>query len=337
MSQHFTLSETERARIAAQYGCVKVPEAVTVVPRGMSGLPDPYAADSWKASMKRTYDNLKAARTRNIKAATARRVEERANVTATLVAEGVTVKDLSEKLGISERAVRMRLQKMGLEAKAAEPKVSKVQQAAADRRERFAKAVADGMSRADLCKTFGLSADYLRKYADSIGVKFSKANARLNKRKDGAVPKPPTWHKTPEVIARRAKVKELYEGGMSAGLIVRTFGMSPKTVARDLEAMGVERRDKPNLGAREERAAKIVEMRKAGVPWEEICKVLGCTRKHIQDATQAAGIARVSLPPEVQSQRIVELFKAGKSRREIARTLRVAYITIRKELAGIAA
>lgn len=99
----------------------------------------------------------------------------------------------------------------------------------ARRRQRVAAMHADGATVAKIAEALGRSDQQTRDDLAALGLKANAAK----------VVRPP--QPTPEpVLARRAEVRELVGAGLPRAEIARALGVAPKTIATDIEALGLE-------------------------------------------------------------------------------------------------
>jgi hypothetical protein len=109
------LSEEERARIAAEYGVIKVPQKAKVIPQGVYAI-DPYSTQGWEEQRQQWF--RQAAKVRKMKKikspsqAMLRRAEVRK-----LHAKGMTSRQIAETLDIAIWKVWADQKDMKLQAK----------------------------------------------------------------------------------------------------------------------------------------------------------------------------------------------------------------------------
>lgn len=89
---------------------------------------------------------------------------------------------------------------------------------------------------------------------------------------------------TPEQLQALA---DLYRAGWSTYKLSRRYGISPTTVARRLEAMGVELRSSGNRVVTTDVVEMAHRMRREGEAWRSIVKVTGVRERSIMRAMRS--------------------------------------------------
>lgn len=91
-------------------------------------------------------------------------------------------------------------------------------------------------------------------------------------------------HFTPDQLQALA---DLYRAGWSTYRLSKRYGISPTTVSRRLEALGVELRSSGNRVVTVEVVEKARRMRQEGKPWRSIVKATGVRERSIMRAIRS--------------------------------------------------
>jgi transposase len=278
------LPETERARIAAAYGCVNVPPAVKVIPRGVSGLPDPWGPGmSWKQRNQISWDNRKPKKQQ----------ETRVDEIARMAERGATVKQIMAETGLNDGSVRKYLSL----AKITPPPAVRVPDArtiaAKARAARFAASVAAGKTRDELAAEFGFKREYVKKYAFAVGVKL----VRQYKSKGNDTR--PMAEIEAETKARHDAIIQAFRDGQAIREIAATQNISERVIYRVLAAAGLrEKRQTDSPETIAARSRQILAMHATGASYADIMAAVGCSYKQIVRAVQKAGAQRYAMAAE---------------------------------------
>lgn len=360
-----TITEHRKERIAAEvaarYGVQVMPDAVQIIPQGVSGFPG-FVFDGFqlvpvvKQSRGEAMRAIKAANWRNAarqrrlaRAASEEKIspaaksprviaaEARLDQVRDMAAKGATVKQIAAYLGILEKSAGKYCRDHGVPVAKVEPKRKEILAA------KCAAALAFGQE----------SPRTIKDYAAFLGTNVRSAHAFVtghdlpwvrvergatgNSQRDRQIERGKAIRA--RIEARRVKVARMFSDGLSMRAIARKLGVMDFTIKQDVVALGLDRSTssaKSRSEAQEDRARRMIEAREAKIRAKK--EAAEERRRARNEAEAARKMARAEeLARKVSERRaaVKEMRLQGMSIPRIANQLGVARSVVDRDISAL--
>lgn len=381
-----TISEDQKARIAAEvaarYGVQCKPDVVQIVPQGASSFPGyvfdgrqivPIVKQAHGEAARKAINATwrEAARKKRVMAAKAKEAvgpvqrakssiqiaaEMRRQQIRNLASQGQTLQQIAAYLGIKERTLSAYCSEHKIEVIRPPRKVSSGNP---KWKEYTARAIAfisaEPRTISQIAEFMGIRTDAVRRFCRRKGLTYLREarTKELTKRQAGSMRR---QERQAQWAARRVKVGEMFDTGLSASAIAAQLGCSLSAVRSDLRELGKtsEGRRKENAamgikGTKEmrqevlnERREMVREMRLKGMSIAQMAREIGCSESAVQRDMVAIGISAKAYQSGFVANpkflRKVSVMRASKmSVREIAEATNIAKSTISRMIRAMEA
>ena len=363
------------AEVAARYGCPVPDTAVQVLPVGKSAWQAPF----WDPTINRLrYPDAEARQRaahaehyilgRNVASARAAeaRAARRAEV-ARLHSEGVWSSEIARRLDVCPTTVSDDLAALGLNPVKPPPGLRRrkaphvVAPEIIARNARIAELAALGWSSEQIGQAVGFTRQTVNAVAAKLGIEIKRRERPSLRRARAVVARE---ERAAAEIARRAEVRKMIEAGQLTRDIADRLGVTPRTVARDATALGLNLVDGRSLRKprsqtmvemheeRETRRDLVVRLHARGLKTSEIAASIGMTARTVRHDLHARGVrfadpqgavvlararreAQVAATIAARDAKLRQFIAEGLGRAEMRAALGVKENTLRKDLARL--
>lgn len=281
------------AEVAARYGVTVMPDAVQIIPRGVSSHPGyvyqgnslvPIVDEGPSTAMKRLINGSwkEAARKRRVMAAKAREeakpkerkprdtsamqaaAEARRAQVADMAAKGATIKEIASYFGILEKSAAKYCRDNGIAVARGSARTLYETEA---REARYKRALAFGQEAPrtsdDYAAFLGLSKKGAYNYIKARNLPYVCNPPGVKRSQERAAQREREAERRAEIDARREQVRHLHGTGMPMRAMAKTLGVGIGAIQRDIKALGLTAPKIRKAPAEVEDKKKRVERSKA--------------------------------------------------------------------------